>query len=484
LDVQTHLFLYTAKLFVILQALFSVRRSLFIVTIFLTACATYVEKEVRVRSASEAGDYETVARVSGASADEYPRDALLWKLEQGLALRSEGKIAESSKVFEEVENRFREEEDKPGFSATQSAASLLLNDYSTDYPPKPYDRIYASTYQALNWLELGNVAAARVSVNRLRFVEESFGSSQVYLPPKKDDKYDVEKASSNQRTKDGLSHISGDLTPLSQEGTYDDALSHWLQGMFYLRLGADGSDLEKARKEFTAAKALSPKCEAFVQELKETEACLTGKPKASRIVYVLEETGMSPVWREQRIDIPLFVVGGHVPFVSVALPAIKANSGSYNLGVKLEGKPVELDLASRPESLIAKHFEAALPGIKAKAFTSAAVKATASYMINKASQDNANRQNSGSGAALLSVLTQVGTSVYTVASTHADLRNWTGLPARFWLARVEAPVGKTLTIAGHPDSKLTLPDAQVLLVSVKSAGENKPPKVRTTILVP
>jgi len=145
---------------------------------------------------------------------------------------------------------------------------------------------------------------------------------------------------------------------------------------------------------------------------------------------------------------------------------------------------VNLELASRPESLIAKHFQAALPGIQAKAFTSAAVKATASYLINKASQDSANRQDSGSGAALLSVLTQVGTSVYTIATTHADLRNWTGLPARFWLARVEASARQVLTIAGPPESKLTLPDAQVLLVTVKSAGENKPIKVRTTILVP
>lgn len=479
-----HLFLYTAKSFAILGASFAVRCLLFISAFFLSACVSYMEKEVQVKTANAQGDYSTVARVAAASAESSSHDALVWKLEEGLALRSEGKLAESAKVFEDVESRFREEEDKPGFSATQTTASLLVNDYSADYPVKPYDRIYASTYQALNWLELGSIASARVSVNRLRFVEETFGSSQVYLPPKKDDKYDVDKAVKNERTKSGLNRISEDLTPLSEEGTYDDALSHWLQGMFYLRLGVDGADLEKARKEFSAAQKLNPSCKVFAQELKDVEATLAGKSKSTRIVYILEETGLSPVWREQRIDIPLFVVGGHVPFVSVALPAIKANSSGYNLGVKLEGQPVNLELASRPESLIAKHFQAALPGIQAKAFTSAAVKATASYLINKASQDSANRQNSGSGAALLSVLTQVGTSVYTIATTHADLRNWTGLPARFWLARVEASAGQVLTIAGHPESKLTLPDAQVLLVTVKSAGENKPIKVRTTILVP
>ena len=460
------------------------RPLLLISTLLLTACASYMEKEARVRTANEEGAYDIVATVSAAAADNSRHDALLWKLEEGAALRAQGKLKESAKVLEEVESRLREEENKPGFSATQATASLLVNDYASDYPVKPYDRIYASTYQALNWLELGKVAEARVSVSRLRFVAEAFGSGKVYLPPKNDDKYDVNKASADTRTQDGLSRIQEELAPLSQEGTYDDAMAHWLQGMFYLRLGVDGSDLEKARKEFVAAKALNPQCHVFDQDLKETEACQAGRPQASRVIYILAETGMSPAWHEQRIDIPLFVVGGNVPYVSVALPALRPSYAGYNFGVNLEGKPVKFALASRPESLIAKHFEAALPGIKAKAFTSAAVKATASYVINKASQDNANHQNSGTGAALFSILTQVGTSVYTVATTHADLRNWTGLPARFSLARIEVPVGQHLTFNGHPEAKLTLPEGKVLLVTLKSAGETKLEPPRLTILVP
>jgi hypothetical protein len=168
----------------------------------------------------------------------------------------------------------------------------------------------------------------------------------------------------------------------------------------------------------------------------------------------------------------------------VALPALAPAYGDYNLGLLLEGKPVAVELASLPEGFIARHFEAALPGIRARAFTSAAVKATASYLINRASSDSANRQNGGSGAALFALATKIGTSVYTVATTHADLRHWSGLPGRFALVRLEAPAGAKLEIPGHPEAKLTLPAGKVLLVSIKAASENSPIALRCTPLVP
>ena len=167
-----------------------------------------------------------------------------------------------------------------------------------------------------------------------------------------------------------------------------------------------------------------------------------------------------------------------------ALPAIRPSGLNYNLKLKLDAQDVAVPLASRPDALIAKHFEAALPGIKAQAFTSAAVKATASYLINKSSEEAANRQNAGSGAVLWSIATKVGTAIYTVGTTKADLRNWSTLPARFSVARLEAKPGQKLTVVGHPEASLTLPAGKVLLVSLKSTLENQPIVLRCTPLVP
>ena len=454
-----------------------------ILMLCLVGCATYVDRGPRVRVAVEEGDYETAATVAQNFAADEPKDALVWNLDAAAALRAQGKLRESAKVFEQVEAAFRVEEERPGLSVSDATLASFSNGYAEAYRPRPADRIYASTYQALNRMELGDVDGARVAMARLRFVQQAFGSGQLYVKPKgKEAKYDVTKASQDERTKEGLGMIEENLASLTAEGAYDDAFSHWLQGMFFLRLGQDPADREKARKELLAATQLNGSNETFRRDLKDAEA--PASEGQGTIVYVVAETGMCPDWYQQRIDIPLFVVSSRVPYVSVALPALRPSGLSYNLKLKLDAQDVAVPLASRPDALIAKHFEAALPGIKAQAFTSAAVKATASYLINKSTEEAASRPNSGSGAVLWSIATKVGTAIYTVGTTKADLRNWSSLPARFSVARLDAKPGQKLTVPGHPEASLTLPAGKVLLVSLKSTQENQSVVLRCTPLVP
>ncbi len=458
------------------------RPLLLILLLGLSGCATYVDRGPRVRVAVEEGDFTTAAAVAQNFAADEPKDALVWNLEAAAALRAEGKLKESARLLEQVEATLRAEEERAGFSVSGATLSAFTNGYAEAYRPRPADRIYASTYQALNRLETGDLNGARVAMARLRFVQQAFGSGQLYVKPKADDKYDVAKASQDARTKEGLGMIEENLASLTPEGSYDDAFSHWLQGMFFLRLGQDAADREKARKELLAATQLNGTNEAFRQDLKEAEGP-AGEGQGT-VVYVIAETGMCPEWYQQRVDIPLFVVSSRVPYVSVALPAIRPSGLNYNLKLKLDSQDVALPLASRPDALIAKHFEAALPGIKAQAFTSAAVKATASYLINKSAEEAANRQNAGTGAVLWSIATKVGTAIYTIGTTKADLRNWSGLPARFSVARLQAKAGQKLTVVGHPEAGLTLPAGKVLLVSLKSTQENQPVVLRCTPLVP
>ena len=450
---------------------------------WLTGCSTYVQRAQGVRQANLAGDYEMAATVSLAQAEGSSKDALVWKLEAASALRAQGKLAESAKLLEEVELLLRAEEERPDFSVSGETVAAFANDYTSAYRAKPQDRLYASTYQALNRLELGQGAAARVALARLRFVQETFGNGALYVrsptKAKAPSKYDVERASQDERTRATLGVIEDNLGQIGKAGTYDDAFSHWLQGMFFLRLGADAADREKARKELLAATQLNPHCAAFAADLKECE----GSAVAPRVVYVVMETGLAPEWYEQRIDIPVFVASSDLPYVSIALPALRASWSDYNLRLQLEGKDQVVSPASRPDALVAKHFAAALPAVKTRAFTSAALKAAASYALNRAAAENA-RRSLDSGGNLLRVLTQVGTAVYTVGTTKADVRNWTGLPARFALARLEVPVGGKLTVPGHPEATMVLPMGRVLLVTLKSSAENNPIQARCTILVP
>ena len=449
----------------------------------LAGCASYVDRGPRVRAAVEEADYETAANVARNFAEDEPKDALLWRLEAAAALRAQGRLKESAALFEQVEADLRAEEERPGFSVGDATAAAFTNGYAEAYRPRPADRIYASTYQALNRIETGDLNGARVAMARLRFVQQAFGNGELYVRPKAEGgRYDVAKASADQATREGLGLIAENLAPLAAAGAYDDAFSHWLQGVFFLRLGRDPADRERARKELLAATRLNPANEAFRRDLLDAES----PPSDGRgtTVYVVVETGMCPEWYEQRVDIPLFVVSSRVPYVSVALPALRPSGLDYNLTLKLETNDILLAPASRPDGLIAKHFEAALPGIKAQAFTSAAVKATASYLINRSTEEAAQRPGAGAGAGLWSLATKVGTAVYAVGTAKADLRNWSALPARFSVARFEAKPGQKLSVAGRPGASLTLPAGKVLLVSIKSTQENQPVVLRCTPLVP
>jgi hypothetical protein len=318
----------------------------------LAGCATYVDRGPRVRVATEEGDFETAGTVAQNFAMDEPKDALVWNLEAATALRAQGKLKESIRALEQVESVLRAEEERPGFSVGEATMAAFSNGYAEAYRPRPADRIYASTYQALNRLETGDLNGARVSMARLRFVQQAFGSGQLYVRPKDPDgKYDVAKASQDERTQEGLGMIEENLASLTAEGAYDDAFSHWLQGMFFLRLGQDPSDREKARKELLAATQLNGSNEAFRRDLRDAEApAVEGQ---GTIVYVVSETGMCPEWYQQRVDIPLFIVSSRVPYVSVALPAIRPSGLNYNLKLKLDSKDVPLPLASRPDALIA-----------------------------------------------------------------------------------------------------------------------------------
>lgn len=454
-----------------------VRRIIFI-GLMLQGCVSSPDRSDSVRGGHESGDPAYVESMALVAESDRPRDALLWRLERGLALRRLGRTRESVGVFEQVEEALREEEDRPGFSPSGAVSALLVNDLSLPYAAKPADRIYASAYQALNRLETGDLTGARVSLNRLRFIQEAFGNPEIYLPPASDP--EAERILREPVTREGLDRIDDGLQTLLKDGAYDDAFAHWLQGMFFWRLGLDASDREKGRKALSAAARLSPGCEALRLDLAQAT---DGLPQG-RVVYFVAETGLCPLWQEERVDIPIFIVARDVPLVSVALPAMRPVGQVFSPDVNLGGVRLDFTRISSTEGLIASHFSKAMPSVRARALTSAAAKAAASYAINRASRVAAERPDAGTKEVVWAVAARLGTTLYGYSSTRADLRNWSGLPARTFLARSDAPAGVEVSVKGMTGPPIRLPEGKVLLVSISQPTENGPVTVRCSTLSP
>jgi hypothetical protein len=454
-----------------------------ILLLALTGCATYVDRGPRVRVAVEAGDYATAATVAQNFAADEPKDALVWNLDAAASLRAQGQLKESSRLFEQVEAAFRAGGGASRLLGHRRDSRGVHQRLRRSLPPKPADRIYASTYQALNRLELGDLNGARVAMARLRFVQQAFGSGALYVKPKADDRYDVAKASQDERTRDGLGMIEENLAGLTAEGAYDDAFSHWLQGMFFLRLGQDASDRERARKELLAAAQLNPANEVFRRDLKDAEAVSSAGQGV--IVYVVAETGMCPEWYQQRVDIPLFIVSSRVPYVSVALPAIRPAGLNYNLKLKLDSQDVALPLASRPGRA---HRQALRGGASGHQGPGLHFRRGQGHGQLTPSTNRRRRPPVARTPAPAPCFGRSRPRSAPPSIRSAPPRRTSGTgracPVRFSVAHIEARAGQKLSVPGHPEVSLTLPAGKVLLVSLKSTQENLPVVLRCTPLVP
>lgn len=460
------------------------RISASLLCLFLVGCASYIDRAEVAQQSIQVGDFETLASVALSEADQSSADTLLWQLEAGAALRAQGKINESITYFERVEQALRVEEERPDFSVAEEITGAFSNDYTRVYRAKPADRIFASTYQLLNWMELGDLGRARIAVTRLRFVQERWGNKEIYrqLSLADEKTAEVEKLKPSESSQAVWEEMEQDLLSYGATATFDDAFSHWLQGVFLMHTAQEASDFERARKELLAARQLNPEC-LVIQEAQVDWEKLSQGVALDRRVYVIVEKGHSPEWYEQRIDFPAFLVSNRVQFVSVALPAIRRANPEYSLALNLDDKNFNLSPISRPETLVAQHFAATFSEIKTRAVVSALTKAASVYAINQATERR-EQQRQDNESRWLRVFGQVGTGVYSLASSRADLRHWRSLTARFSIARLTALPGSKIGVVGKPEVACILPEGKVLLVSVKSTSENSPIILRCSVLQP
>ncbi|MBA3581799.1 MAG: hypothetical protein H0W44_05020 [Gammaproteobacteria bacterium] len=126
----------------------------------LSACASYSTRTQDFRQllnngdASQALDY---LRTHPPSGD----DRVLYDLNMGLVLRLNGELAASNTALEKAK---RHMDDLESFSVTENIGTLVINDQTGSYAGQPYERLYVYAYKALNYIDLGDWAGARVEM--------------------------------------------------------------------------------------------------------------------------------------------------------------------------------------------------------------------------------------------------------------------------------------------------------------------------------
>ena len=139
-----------------------------LVGLIASGCQSYVDQNRSVAGAWHHGDvagtadqYANRARKAGR------RNAVIWRLEQGSALRAAGRFKESNQAFAAAESLIDDYERRAKVSLSSESVALFSNQAQLPYEGRVYDKVMLNSYRGLNYLQLGDRQAARVEFNRV-----------------------------------------------------------------------------------------------------------------------------------------------------------------------------------------------------------------------------------------------------------------------------------------------------------------------------
>ncbi len=451
----------------------------------LSGCAGHSKKADAMLSAYRAGDCATAVLDAEEMVQKAPdRDKLIWLLEAGTVARSGGDYVKSNELFDQADVILTEYEEQPEISVSKEAGATVTNQAMLPYRGRAYDAIMLNTYKALNYLALGDLDSARVELNRAyerqrlaveanaKRIEKSKEEAE-----KEKGNYDVEKAEQDEKFKGQFDEAYSDLNDPAQQAEYApyanyvNPLSEFVQGLYFLTAAADASDLERGAKSMQRVAGMAQQNPFVAEDLALSDKAANGDMMPA-LTYVIYETGLAPIRKTIRIDIPVFVAGrysGGVDYVGAAFPKLETNDNYQPqiLVTTSEGQ-VQPQLLCSMDRVIKQDFKNELPVIITKTLISTGVKAAASYAASEATKNDA----------WANLATRIATTAYQVAMNQADERTWTTLPKQFQYCRFYTPEnGQAVIQSGALPVTLTLDPKKVNVVWVRSVAAGSPLQV-------
>lgn len=402
---------------------------------YLSGCAsifsTYPEQANRWMMNFQNGQPDQVVSTLTPKLDS--KDGLLYGLELGRISQLAGKTDTSQSAFQSVIARFEEIDAQSRLDASDQlagAASLLTNDNAIPYKGKDYERIFAHTYQALNYLNLRNAEGAAVELRRAALEQRIAAERREKAIAKAEEEAQEENVDLNQFEDQfaGLNTAAGRV-----KSSFQNAFTFYLSAVFWEAAG----DYNAALVDLKKAYEINPGAEFIKNDIRRVSRRLGDRVKArvpgknEGSLVVLFEQSRVPARRELSIPIPTV----HGAF-AVAFPTYDPNDFPDAVSLSLadaEGKDVlQTQVVADVGAMAARSLKEDMPGMLVRQ----TLRAAAKYALQK----EANDQNPWAGLA---------TNIYNLVSERADLRSWMTLPAYVQAGRTIVPAGTSrFTLSG------------------------------------
>ncbi|MDA3945976.1 MAG: hypothetical protein PF439_04790, partial [Helicobacteraceae bacterium] len=405
------------------------------------------------------GHFYEAAKVSENEIDTFDRtqrNNLLWTLNAGLAYRFDQNNSASIKAFDESEWLIKHyQEQLLDSDLTQGTASILVNDTTRPYFGTQYDGVMANTYKAIDYMAIGDIDGARVEFNRAIDRQRRAKAFYAKLIEKnceaveKEQRHDSRGVNTDDAMPQAEKALEDKYPSLYSFEAYPDFINpmvSYLAGLFALNEGND----QKAFTLLKEAYGMNRNNSYIAEDLACVDRRLDGSASAQKpFVWIIIEDGQAPVKTEWRMDVPVWIFSRNLNYVSLALPRIHPRASAFDgYSIAIEDKVSNSQLLSDMDRVVMTEFKKEYPAIVRRALFSATTKAVIQY------QTQQQAQNHDGNAGLAFALASIATTVYTIASTHADTRSWTTLPKRFDLIRIERPENGKFTIKTSPGLRL------------------------------
>ncbi len=422
--------------------------------LLLAGCASYESQTGLFRGAWNDGSTGQAAQIASREADKRSnsRDAVVWFLEQGSALRAAGEFAASNHAFGQAEKRIAFYDRQAKVRLSREATGLLTNLAALPYEGRGYDRVMLNTYQALNYLQLGQAEAALVELRQAHAEQDAEvvrNARRIVAARKSAGEY--EQAIRGAK----LDELQPDIA--LDYGAFVNPFTDFLHALCLWSLAAD--DRENALVSLRRIHSTLGGPEFLADEIGMVDRIISGA-KHPDLTYVIFETGVAPIRREVRLDVPLF--DRNVPYVAASFPRLEPRGRATPAQVAITGAKREATLICDMDAVVGRDFRTELPAV---IFRTLAASATKAAISKKA------REESGDLGAIAGFL-------YQAVGAQADLRTWTALPKAFHVCRVETPGDRKLALLiGPQKSEVTVNTGGINVVYVKSFAPGAPLKI-------
>lgn len=195
-------------------------------------------------------------------------------------------------------------------------------------------------------------------------------------------------------------------------------------------------------------------------------------------VYVFFETGMAPMWVENKISIPIPSV--YLSYIGMALPELAPNNNFIPALTVADPAGTGSEKLTAPllnmDALVVQDFRNRYKGIVASEAANAIILAIQNATFNYMAKIAADQSNDQNHQTLIRLGGAIAAGVASATRTFCDTRSWELLPKYVQVARVHRPADGNLRLSypnGRWSDNVPLIEGDLTVVWVKSTSSTQ-----------